>query len=96
MEKIYCDDHSISHILYIFRTLFDKQSFHLPLFIEQVLFTNRNFSLLSFGEEAEEDESNVASVAKVGWFKFSFQIVIYLPFNGSFENLIVDQGKLLF
>jgi len=51
---------------------------------------------LSFGEEAEEDESNVASVAKVGWFKFSFQIVIYLPFNGSFENLIVDQGKLLF
>jgi len=32
---------------------------------------------LSFGEEAEEDESDVASVAKVGWFKFSFQIVIH-------------------
>ena len=36
----------------------------------QVLFTSnliscRNFSLLSFGEEAEEDESTVASVSKV-------------------------------
>ena len=36
----------------------------------QILFTSnliscRNFSLLSFGEEAEEDESTVASVSKV-------------------------------
>lgn len=31
----------------------------------KLLFLNRNFSLLSFGEEAEEDESTVSSVSKV-------------------------------
>ena len=33
---------------------------------QQINAFNRNFSLLSFGEEAEEDESTVASVSKVG------------------------------
>ena len=33
---------------------------------QQIIAFDRNFSLLSFGEEAEEDESTVASVSKVG------------------------------
>ena len=33
---------------------------------QQIFAFDRNFSLLSFGEEAEEDESTVASVSKVG------------------------------
>ena len=34
---------------------------------QQIIAFDRNFSLLSFGEEAEEDESTVASVSKVGY-----------------------------
>ena len=66
---------------------------------QQIIAFDRNFSLLSFGEEAEEDESTVASVSKVGLLntvlKYFFMNFVAINMIYIYESFLLLPMKIM-